>query len=1128
MTLAASFSELETTLGHLESVFDNLLWAVVQAAPEADQGHALVDHYEAIAADLIGTVKEARIAVKEGRKRPRARKNLSLRREALVTCQTSYNAMTDRFYNGAIAFEWLEGLDSLASERGGEWAEWALGVHDALRQCPPALHEMGQALFRSWMLLVEMTHPDSTRRHADVGDGGRAMKPKVFRITGRVIDQAGRGLEGVRVEAWDKDLLVDQHVAEAVTQAAGNFEMTYTESTFRDVGLDPWPDIFFRVYREESLIASTEATGVYRAGQEDQEVLIVAALETSPEVAGPAGRLGAPEPAPLNGPYGTITGRAVQVTAEGEQPLGGVEVTLVGPNQAPRTEITDESEGRFTFDQVNAGDWVVQPQTEIDQAGRLGQSSTQTGMLPRLRLAEPDLASIHVQLHLGETVDLGAIGYEIPPGIVRGTLSLGGQGQPRLEGVPVSLVNVATRATTETRTDAQGGFYFDSPVSGLYRLIIPQALDLTTLGLGEGKLQLHDKLPGAFFVGPGAEVIYDTIRYRLIGGDIRGEIFFDRDRSGKRFGPEPGVEGVQVVLADERGRLVDQTTSRGGGDYRFRGIPPGVYSLRFAAVVKSPAHDDELVLTTPRTSTVVVKAGETAVAEPAGYGPDVHEIKGRAVFDDGTPIEGLLVSLADLSGNEIDTAVTDQQGNYSFTGRQGQFTVRFPDDPFAGQILTLKTRTVAVESAVFLPDTVYRRSAPVGGVGAVRTTFGDGGLQESIADIASYMPTSQEAGGVPIRGGLSATGAAEAPLQQVVDVAMAEVLGRKLTTSDPTAFLQSLNRAITIKEVEGERDLEWTPRSYAIQTELGGAITGAQASLYHRAKSALDDALPLIEGLKPLLASPDLEEIEAARSILRTEFIELVDELGLESGPRAQRVDDIFTLLLRQLDRVEEVFGFSVAGVITVDEERSLTDFLVVRDYIVGLEKTWEVFRDEFANTRFLGTQLVLLARGLSTVAESVDETVRAMDSVLLGPAERQTVLITFPAAIVLDDRQVPVLEDGSVPPPILVDDLLTWVARFAGSEGPTLIQDGGKRGVELIEQIADRLSRLVLAASQAQVPHIGFTRERVRRALEELALQLAQVARFARELDGQPAVGTGAAGAASTRFRRTVGRRNR
>jgi hypothetical protein len=76
-------------------------------------------------------------------------------------------------------------------------------------------------------------------------------------------------------------------------------------------------------------------------------------------------------------------------------------------------------------------------------------------------------------------------------------------------------------------------------------------------------------------------------------------------------------------------------------------------------------------------------------------------------------------------------------------------------------------------------------------------------------------------------------------------------LGRKLTTSDPTAFLQSLNRAITIKEVEGERDLEWTPRSYAIQTELGGAITGAQASLYHRAKSALDDALPLIEGLKP-------------------------------------------------------------------------------------------------------------------------------------------------------------------------------------------------------------------------------------------------------------------------------------
>jgi hypothetical protein len=54
---------------------------------------------------------------------------------------------------------------------------------------------------------------------------------------------------------------------------------------------------------------------------------------------------------------------------------------------------------------------------------------------------------------------------------------------------------------------------------------------------------------------------------------------------------------------------------------------------------------------------------------------------------------------------------------------------------------------------------------------------------------------------------------------------------------------------------------------------------------------------------------------------------------------------------------------------------------------------------------------------------------------------------------------------------------------------------------VEAIQPIAERLQRLVLGASQANVPHIGFSRVRVRRALSELAAQLGQLERLAREL---------------------------
>jgi hypothetical protein len=126
-------------------------------------------------------------------------------------------------------------------------------------------------------------------------------------------------------------------------------------------------------------------------------------------------------------------------------------------------------------------------------------------------------------------------------------------------------------------------------------------------------------------------------------------------------------------------------------------------------------------------------------------------------------------------------------------------------------------------------------------------------------------------------------------------------------------------------------------------------------------------------------------------------------------------------------------------------------------------------------------------------VAESVEETYRVMDAVLLGPSERQTVLIDFPR------------EGGETAPPMLVEELLSWVARFATEEGPALIKEGGRRGVLAIQPVAVRLQRLVDAASRADVKHVAFKRVRVRRALEELASQIEQVARLANQLADAP-----------------------
>jgi hypothetical protein len=90
-----------------------------------------------------------------------------------------------------------------------------------------------------------------------------------------------------------------------------------------------------------------------------------------------------------------------------------------------------------------------------------------------------------------------------------------------------------------------------------------------------------------------------------------------------------------------------------------------------------------------------------------------------------------------------------------------------------------------------------------------------------------------------------------------------------------------------------------------------GAVTGAQASLYARAKAALDQSLPLLEGLYPLRADSDSQDVEAIRAIVRSGLTELVYELGQVGGPREQRVNALFGSLLgnRPSERNPEEVG---------------------------------------------------------------------------------------------------------------------------------------------------------------------------------------------------------------------------
>src|SRR5215471_17435848 len=113
----------------------------------------------------------------------------------------------------------------------------------------------------------------------------------------------------------------------------------------------------------------------------------------------------------------------------------------------------------------------------------------------------------------------------------------------------------------------------------------------------------------------------------------------------------------------------------------------------------------------------------------------------------------------------------------------------------------------------------------------------ENGFRRHIDDLQSFPILTEEVDfPTTPRQGVSGTPGTSA-LADMVGNALRDVLGWRPKANDSKNFVVALNQAFTLSEVEGHTVWTWTPHSYAIETDLG-AITGAQASIYTRAKAA--------------------------------------------------------------------------------------------------------------------------------------------------------------------------------------------------------------------------------------------------------------------------------------------------
>jgi|HubBroStandDraft_6_1064221.scaffolds.fasta_scaffold114395_2 hypothetical protein len=377
----------------------------------------------------------------------------------------------------------------------------------------------------------------------------------------------------------------------------------------------------------------------------------------------------------------------------------------------------------------------------------------------------------------------------------------------------------------------------------------------------------------------------------------------------------------------------------------------------------------------------------------------------------------------------------------------------------------------------------------------------------------SIPPSSSYPGGGGSSSGGGSYGGGKMQIGQTANQAIADVLGWKLNDNDPKGFVGALTQSFSLVEVEGHIESTWTPRTYAVQTDLSGGITGAQASMYTRAQDALQQALPLLDGLYALNPDSDADMVSALKDIVNSQFSELVNELGYAGGPRISRVGQYFLLLLGQALPTTPNPAFPVVSdpdlikgtlgrlrdelqlqsfshyVNTVEDEQDITNYRILSDYLTSLAQSWVNNVGFFGldtTKAFLGSQLVLLSRQLSVIGETVGEVRFALDSVFIGPSERQTLQLEF----------------ASGDPAMFIEDLLSWAESFAKDEGPQLIQNAGKLGVGGgFLPVVQTLTTLVTGArhpkNEKDLPD-GYRTIRVKHALQDLQDQLKELTSLA------------------------------
>ncbi|MDP2209788.1 MAG: SdrD B-like domain-containing protein [Bacteroidota bacterium] len=242
-------------------------------------------------------------------------------------------------------------------------------------------------------------------------------------------------------------------------------------------------------------------------------------------------------------------------------------------------------------------------------------------------------------------------------------------------GLPNWKIKLSGSKTDSLLTDSNGNFSFNNLQPGTYEL--SEDLQFGWMQTYPGEPFTHSiTFDSSGFVSD--SVLFGNFKLPTISGYK----FNDINGNGTKDTNEPVLEGWQIKLSGER---IDSILTDATGYYEFLGLTPGKYLIREVQQngwVQSSANPDSIEVTSAG-SINNINFGNFKLMSISGQ--KYHDLNGNGFKDSGE--NGLSDWKIAINGPVVDTVLTDENGNYSFTDL-GPGTYTLSEVPKSGWLQT--------------------------------------------------------------------------------------------------------------------------------------------------------------------------------------------------------------------------------------------------------------------------------------------------------------------------------------------------------------------------------------------------------------------------------------------------------